>query len=163
MAQTVKNLPTMWKTQLPSLGQEDALEKRMATYPSILAWRIPWPEQLGRLQSLESQRVRHDWVTKTRAYTHTYIYRLPVSHGFKYWSFKWIILEQQWLIDRYIPFPNAALQQCTSAAHSCLPSEPNSNFFSMTFSCVSCKDSSVEHFSSSCKKRKASELFLWVI
>ena len=60
MAQTVKNLPTLWKTQLPSLGQEDALEKRMATHPSILAWRIPWPEQLGRLQSLESQRVRHD-------------------------------------------------------------------------------------------------------
>ena len=49
VAQTVKNLLTMWKTQLPSLGQEDALEKGMATHPSILAWRIPWPEeQIGR-------------------------------------------------------------------------------------------------------------------
>ena len=60
MAQIVKNLLTMWKTQLPSLGQEDALEKGMATHPSNLAWRIPWPEELGRLQFLESQRVRHD-------------------------------------------------------------------------------------------------------
>ena len=56
----VKNLPAMQETQLPSLGQEDPLEKGMATHPSILAWRIPWPEELGRLQSLESQRVRHD-------------------------------------------------------------------------------------------------------
>ena len=46
MAQTVKNLLTMWKTQLPSLGQEDALEKGMATHPSILAWRIPWTKTL---------------------------------------------------------------------------------------------------------------------
>ena len=61
-AQTIKNLPAMQETQLRSLGGEDLLEKGMATHSSILAWRIPWTEEPGRLQSLESmgpQRVGH--------------------------------------------------------------------------------------------------------
>ena len=45
----VKRLPAMWETQVQSLGQEDPLEKEMATHSSILAWRIPWPEEAGRL------------------------------------------------------------------------------------------------------------------
>ena len=48
----VKNLPVMWDTQFPSLGWEDPLEKGMATHSSILAWRIPWTEEPGRLQSM---------------------------------------------------------------------------------------------------------------
>ena len=60
MAQTVKNLPAMWETQVQSLGWEDALEKEMATHSSILAWRSPWTEQPGGLQSMGSQRVGHD-------------------------------------------------------------------------------------------------------
>ena len=60
MAQTVKHLPAMWKTQVQSLGQEDFLEKEMATHSSILAWKIPGVEEPGRLQSMETQRVRHD-------------------------------------------------------------------------------------------------------
>ena len=56
----VKNLPTMRETQVGSLGQEDNLEKEMATRSSILAWKIPWTEETGRLLSLRSQRVRHD-------------------------------------------------------------------------------------------------------
>ena len=60
MAQTVKNLPAMPETQVQSLGREDPLEKRMATHSSILAWRIPWTEEPGGLQSMGSQRVRHD-------------------------------------------------------------------------------------------------------
>ena len=60
MAQKVKNLPAMQETQVQSLGQEDLLEKEMATHCSILAWEIPWTEQLGRLQSMGSQRVGHD-------------------------------------------------------------------------------------------------------
>ena len=60
MAQTVKNLPAMWETWILSLGQEDPLEKGMATHSSILAWRIPWTEEPGGLQSKGSQRVRHD-------------------------------------------------------------------------------------------------------
>ena len=60
MAQTVKHLPTIWETWVQFLGWEDLLEKEMATHSSILAWKIPWTEELGRLQSIGSQRVGHD-------------------------------------------------------------------------------------------------------
>ena len=60
VAQTVKNLPAMQETRVQSLGVEDLLEKGMATHSSILASRIPWTEELGRLQSMGSQRVRQD-------------------------------------------------------------------------------------------------------
>ena len=60
MAQTVKSLPVVQETQIQSLGEEDALEKGMATQSSILAWRIPWTEEPARLQSMGSQTVRHD-------------------------------------------------------------------------------------------------------
>ena len=60
MAQIVKNPPAMWETWVQSLGCEDPLEEGMATHSSILAWRIPWTEEPGRLQSMGSQRVRHD-------------------------------------------------------------------------------------------------------
>ena len=57
MSQTVKNLPAMWETQVGSLGWDNPLEKGMATHSSILAWRIPWTEEPGGLQSMGSQRV----------------------------------------------------------------------------------------------------------
>ena len=57
MAQMVKNLPVMQETRVWSLGREDALEKGMATHSSILAWRIPWTEEPGGLQSMGLQRV----------------------------------------------------------------------------------------------------------
>ena len=60
VAQMVKHLPTMWDAQVRSLGWEDPLEKEMATRSSILAWKIPWTEDPGRLQSMGSQRVGHD-------------------------------------------------------------------------------------------------------
>ena len=60
VAQTVKNLPAMQETRVQSLGVEDLLEKGMATHSSILASRIPWTEEPGRLQSMGSQRVRQD-------------------------------------------------------------------------------------------------------
>ena len=59
----VKQLPTMWETQARSLGWENPLEKEMATHSSTLAWKIPWMEKRGRLQSMGSQRVGHDWAT----------------------------------------------------------------------------------------------------
>ena len=55
LAQTVKRLPTMQETQVQSLGGDDPLEKKMATHSSTLAWKIPWTEELGRLQSMGSQ------------------------------------------------------------------------------------------------------------
>ena len=60
MVQTVKNPPAMQETQVRSLGQEDPLEKGMATHSSILAWRIPFTEEPGGLQPMESQRVGHN-------------------------------------------------------------------------------------------------------
>ena len=60
VAQTVKNLPAMQETRVQSLGWDDPLEKEMATYSGILAWKIPWSEESDRLQSMKSQRVRHD-------------------------------------------------------------------------------------------------------
>ena len=60
VAQRLKNLPAVQETWVRSLDQEDPLEKEMATYSSILAWRIPWMEEPGGLQSTGSQRVGHD-------------------------------------------------------------------------------------------------------
>ena len=60
MAQMVKHLPAMRETQVRSLGREDPLEKEVTTQSSTLAWKIPWTEEPCRLQSMGSQRVRHD-------------------------------------------------------------------------------------------------------
>ena len=60
----VKRLPTVWETWVQSLGREDPLEKEMATHSRTLAWKIPWMEEPSRVQSMGSQRVRHDRVTK---------------------------------------------------------------------------------------------------
>ena len=60
MAQTVKRLSTMRETQVRALGWEDPLEKEMAIHSTTIAWKIPWTEEPGRLQSMRSQRVRHD-------------------------------------------------------------------------------------------------------
>ena len=60
MAQMIKNLPAMQETCVGPLGWEDPLEKEMATHSSILAWRIPWTQELGRLQFMGLQRVGHD-------------------------------------------------------------------------------------------------------
>ena len=63
VAQMVKHLPTMQETQVRSLGWEDTLDKEMATHSSSLAWKFPWMEEPGRLQSMGSQRVGHNWAT----------------------------------------------------------------------------------------------------
>ena len=60
VAQRLKCLPPMWETWVRSLGWEDPLEKKMATHSTVLAWRIPWTEEPGRLQSIGLHRVRHD-------------------------------------------------------------------------------------------------------
>ena len=63
VAQMVKHMPAMQETWVQSLGWEDPLEKEMATHSSTLAWKIPWTEEPGRLQSMGLQTVRHNWVT----------------------------------------------------------------------------------------------------
>ena len=72
VTQMVKNLPAVQETQVWSLSWEDPLEKGMATHSSILAWRIPWTENPGRLQSMGSQRIGHDWATNTHTHYYTY-------------------------------------------------------------------------------------------
>ena len=66
------------KTQIWSLVREDSLQEGMSTHSSILAWRIPWTEETGRLQSMGLQRVRHDWATHT--HTHTHIHTHTRTH-----------------------------------------------------------------------------------
>ena len=73
MAQMVKRLPTLRKTRVQALGQEDPLEKEMATHSSTLAWKIPWTEEPGRLQSMGSQTVGH-------THTHTHTHKETVGH-----------------------------------------------------------------------------------
>jgi len=68
LAQMVKRLPVMRETCVWSLGQEDPLEKEMATHSSTLAWKIPWTEEPGRIQSMGLQRVIHNWVTSLIQY-----------------------------------------------------------------------------------------------
>ena len=60
VVQTVKDLPAMWEPWIRFLGWEDPVEKEMASHSTILAWRIPWTEESGRLQSMRLQRIRHD-------------------------------------------------------------------------------------------------------
>ena len=100
VAQMVKHLPTIWETLVRYLGQEDPLEKEMAIHSSTLAWEIPWTENPGRLQSMELQRVGHDWVTSLHfTLSHfsqvrffvtpwTVVFQVPLSMGFSrrvYW------------------------------------------------------------------------------
>ena len=70
----VKRLPAMWGTWVQSLGWEDPLEKKMATHSNTLAWKIPWMEEPGRLQSTGSQRVGHDWATPPSFLSLNHIY-----------------------------------------------------------------------------------------
>ena len=85
--QMVKNLLAMQETKIQSLGQEDPLEKEIATHPSILAWRIPWTEEPGGLHSMGSQRVGHDWsdsrMSRLEKTKHHTIYRQAI------WSTEW--------------------------------------------------------------------------
>jgi len=81
VTQMVKNLPAMWKTQIQSLGLEHSLEKKLATYSSILAQRIPRTENPGGLQSLGLQRIGFNGVTNTHTYTHTYFPLEPATQS----------------------------------------------------------------------------------
>ena len=95
VAQMVKRLSTMWETRVQSLGWEDPLEKEMAIHSSTIAWKIPWTEEPGRLQSMGSQRVGHDWATSLSL---SPALQRPGQH--KTWGLRvdtqWNISEQNW-------------------------------------------------------------------
>ena len=78
VAQRVKHLPSTQETWVRSLGGEDSLEKEMATHSSILAWKTPWMEKPGELQSMDSQRVEHNWVTSL--HMNNYLFHLLCVH-----------------------------------------------------------------------------------
>ena len=90
VAQTVKRLPTMRETQVRSLGQEDVLEKEIATHSSTLAWKMPWTEEPGRLQSMGSQKVRLDQATSLLLHLPFTFY--PIVFALCGWSIKAFIL-----------------------------------------------------------------------
>ena len=92
VAQTVKYPPAMWETWVWSLGQEDPLEEGMATHSSILAWRIPWTEEPGVLQSMGSHRVRHNFhraaaLRKIRNKQATVLHGYPKNQGMLFRTF----------------------------------------------------------------------------
>ena len=108
VAQMVKNLPAVWETWVQSLGWEDPLEKRMTTHSNIFAWRIPWPEEPGGLQSTVSQRVGRDWATEQQQQSHPWVAsvvpcwrptHLPRSHSNITSSMKALLMSsiQNWL------------------------------------------------------------------
>ena len=99
----VKNLPAMQETQVWSLGREDLLEKGMATHSSILAWRIPWTEKPGRLQSMWLYRVGHNWVINTLTFT-----ALSSEHTFslKSYSYYWGETHTQPYSNRMVHIPS---------------------------------------------------------
>ena len=101
MAQTVKCLPTTRETWIQSLGWEDLLEKEMTTHSRILAWNIPWMEEPGRLQSMGSQRVGHDWATSL-LFSPFFCYR---SNFYKTasWQLIQIFREQLFMVLRVCP------------------------------------------------------------
>ena len=85
VSKMVKNLPAIQNTWVQSLDWEDPLEKGMATHSSILAWRILWTEEPGKLQSMGSQRLGHNWATK-----HSTAYSVYLTED-------WIVLEKWWI------------------------------------------------------------------
>ena len=93
----VKNPPAKKETRVRSLGQEDSLKQEMATHSSILAWEIPWTEKPGRLQSMGSQRVRHNLATKQHGVSssHVWMWELDHKEGWapKNWCFQTVMLE----------------------------------------------------------------------
>ena len=87
VAQNLTSFPSMQETCIWPLGREDPLEKGMAAHSSILVWRTPWTEEPGGQQSMELQRVRHDWVTNPSwVYICVYIYTYIHVHGFTKYS-----------------------------------------------------------------------------
>ena len=96
VAQRLKCLPAMWETWVQSLGQEDPLEKEMATHSSILSWRIPWMEELDGLQSIALQRAGHNW--SNLACTHAQQILLSTQYVY---HLKRFIKSSPWLREVY--------------------------------------------------------------
>jgi len=134
VAQTVKRLPVVQETWVLSLDWEDPLEKEMATHSSTLAWKIPWTEEPGRLQTMGSQRVGHDWVISYGPHKFRYfpkangefmdllIFHVHDTH-FLYYCFKTLscIMEGGWIITLPGIFFTVFLQMIGGVCEKDLP------------------------------------------
>ena len=108
VAQMVKNLPAMWETWVRSLGREDPLERGMATHSSILAWRIPWTEEPGGLQSmgLKELDTAEWWLTLSQTFT----FQPSLSGVFsQVWLFRRALSWDSYIQSSLLPFPTLAL------------------------------------------------------
>ena len=112
MTQKVKNLLEMQDTQVWSLGWEDPLEKGMATHSSILAWRIPWTEEPGGLQSMGLQRIGHDWTINT-FFLLTVVFITPLCPQTSHIELK-LHLQMWWRKDWIKKFKNLPSARLTS-------------------------------------------------
>ena len=116
VAQMVKHLSTMRETWVQSLGWEDILEKEVATHSSILAWKIPWTEEPGRLQSMGSQRVRYNWPTSLYSVINN-SWPVQCTQGMSGW---WALTEIMWGATR--AWCTCLLYQPVEFFHEALPS-----------------------------------------
>ena len=103
VAQTVKNLLAMHETWVWFLGQEDPLEKQIATHSSILAWRISWAKEPCRLQSMGLQRVGHDWINNTFTFHQIYFEFTEITMSFFFLKSLNIVI--QWITLNKTPIP----------------------------------------------------------
>ena len=98
VAQTAKNLPAIQKAHVQSLGWEDSLEKEMAIHLTILAWRIPWTEESGGLQSMGSQRIQHEWVILTSFHFADFV-NCPPKAQWILWNSLFFLINQESNVD----------------------------------------------------------------
>ena len=141
----------MQETWVRSLGQEDPLEKEMATHSSILAWKIPWTEDPGRLQSMGSQRVRHNWATSLSDCHSTYKLN-KLGDNIQPWCIPFAILNQSWHCS--MSGSNCCFLSCIQVyvCQSCILSPCLFNFFAQYISLKSfpCPSLSPRVCSNSC-------------
>ena len=100
VAQRVKHLPIIRETRVQSLGWDDLLEKEMATHFSVLAWKTPWTEEPGRLQSMGSQRVGHNWATSLSLSFMGFVKNVGVSRGRIEWG--WLEITLSWVVSTFM-------------------------------------------------------------
>ena len=143
----VKHLPIMWETRVWSLGQEDPLEREMATHSSTLAWKILWVEEPGRLQFMGSQRVGHDWVTSLSLSVFPSIRVFSSESALcirwpKYWSFSFSISMILWGTQTFSPWHHVNAKTCFDVV-KCI---------GLFFSCIWVLSHSEKAFPCSCRR-----------
>ena len=139
MVQLIKNLPAMQKTWILSLGWEDPSKKEMTSHSSILAWRIPWTKELGRLWFMGSQRIRHDWATNTFTMTKSELVVVQLLSCVQLFATSWTAARQaslsftiSWSLLKLMLTELVIQTSHPLSPFSCLQSFPASESFPMS-------------------------------